>query len=114
MQVMASTKDVELTAESQSYIDYTNQLKPLNLGQPLDAIRAANEEVAAKHRGDYVFNGTKEEVLVSGEQYQVPVTILRPQGTNESPKCIVIYFHGGGWVWSSRTTHMKLCEMISQ
>jgi len=89
---MASTKDVELTAESQSYIDYTNQLKPLNLGQPLDAIRAANEEVAAKHRGDYVFNGTKEE----------------------SPKCIVIYFHGGGWVWSSRTTHMKLCEMISQ
>ena len=82
----------------------------------LRELRANSNRCDAELKGDFVFPGTAEEKMISSVdgdvEYLIPVTILRPQGGVW--KNIMIYFHGGGWTWGSRKSHMKLCEMISQ
>lgn len=112
-------KPVKLEPESQSYLDIAKQAGPLDLSLSLDVIRHLNELTAQRLKGDWLFPGTSEEVIISAEDrgtsYNVPLTILRPSAqSGESCSNVLIYFHGGGWTWGSRATLMKFCEMISE
>ena len=106
----------KLNKESQARLDVVNAAGKLDLSVPLRELRANSNRCDAELKGDFVFPGTAEEKMISSVdgdvEYLIPVTILRPQGGVW--KNIMIYFHGGGWTWGSRKSHMKLCEMISQ
>ena len=110
---------VELEGESKSFVDYVNKVGALDLSLPLEAIRELNELTAERLKGDFIFLGSREEKVVAAKDgdvsYKIPVTILKPPLESDSCwKNIMVYFHGGGWTWSSRNTHMKLCEMIAR
>ncbi len=48
---------------------------------------------------------------VPGPAGDIPVRIYRPEST--SPLPIVVYFHGGGWVLGSLTTHDGICRGLA-
>ena len=102
----------ELSKESQAVL----AVGELDLSLPLDEIRALADRHDPKVRGKFVYPGTSEERNVpsvdNGIQYEVPVTVLRPEG--DGWKNVMVYFHGGGFVRGSRKSHMAICELISQ
>ena len=111
-----SDNSVKLQLESELYV---SQAGLIDLSLPVDTIRQLNEQTHEKFKGDYVFNGSKEEKILpavdNGANYELPVTILRPKLESEASwNNIMVYFHGGGWTWGSRHTHMKFCEMIAR
>lgn len=99
----------KLTEESKSYFAL---LDPLDLeGTLMKDLRQRAEDTAEKFRGDLVYAGTREETNIAEDELSVPVTVLKPNTLCEN---IMVYFHGGGWTWCSRKTHLSTCEMISQ
>ncbi|XP_067950300.1 ethyl acetate hydrolase-like [Watersipora subatra] len=108
----------ELVGESRSYVEHVNNVGALDMSQPIQALRELSERTAQMYKGDFEFVGTAEEKLVpvkvDSASHQVPVTVLRPEReSGDKLNKVLVYFHGGGWVWSSRNTHMKFCEMIA-
>lgn len=111
-------KSIKLEPESRSFVDYVNQLGGVDLTKSVEYLRETSEKSAQRLAGDYVFTGVKIEQNIpaseNGVAYTIPVTILKPRLDKEHWQNVMVYFHGGGWVWSSRATHMKLCEMIAE
>lgn len=109
--------EIKLDSESEPFIEYLKKVGPVDITQPLDTIRLYNEIGAEKLKGKFPFRGTKEEAFISSvdnfTQYDIPVTVLKPP-QHKICKHIVIFFHGGGFTFGSRNTHMKFTEMICQ
>lgn len=109
---------IKLEPESRSFVDYINQLGGIDLSKSVEYLREINEKGALNLKGDYAFTGVKldQDIPASdnGVAYTVPVTILKPRLEKGRWQNIMVYFHGGGWVFCSRATHMRLCEMIAE
>lgn len=107
-----------LSDESAAFMDIFNKVGGVDLTLPLDKIREITEEMNPMLKGDFVYEGTSEEKKIpsvdNGVEYTVPVTILRPKSESGVWTNVMLFFHGGGWVWGSRKSHMRICEMISQ
>lgn len=107
-----------LSEESQAAMDIFNKYKggANFLSRPLSALRQIGDATDPPDAFDY--EGSREEKTVpssdEGVDYSIPVTILKPNSDSEVWYNIMIFFHGGGWVWSSRKSHMRICEIISQ
>ena len=54
---------------------------------------------------------TVAERAVPGPAGAIPARIYRPAGT--VPKPVIVYFHGGGWVLGSLTTHDDICRRLA-
>ena len=114
-----SADEVKLGPESKAFVDQVKKVGPIDLSLPVDSIRQLNEQTSERFKGNYVFNGSKEDQLLpavdNGDSYELPVTILRPKVESEASwNNIMVYFHGGGWTRGSRNTHMKFCEMMAR
>ncbi|XP_067950310.1 uncharacterized protein [Watersipora subatra] len=108
----------ELKGESKQFIAYLNTVGELDMSQPVETLREINEHGAQQLKGDFKFIGSTEERLIPAKNgktsHKVPVTILRPNNNLQTSwNKIFIFFHGGGFIWGSRETHMKFCEMIA-
>ena len=110
----------ELEPESQSYIDLSKESGPIDLTLPVEQIREITGKVCEKLKGDFEFTGTRDDREVSaidanGVSYDIPVTVLKGELESGSEwGNIMVYFHGGGWTWGSRQSHMAFCEMIAR
>lgn len=117
MDLNGRMEDLKLDSESRPFVEYMNRIGPLDTTNSLEVIRQYNEIAAQKLKGKFVFKGITEEKDIpsidNGAEYKVPVTVLKPEGTVQPWKYILIFFHGGGFTFGSRNTHMKFCEMVS-
>ena len=109
----------ELKGESKQFIAYLNTVGELDMSQPVETLREINERGAQQLKGDFKFIGSTEERLIPAKNgktsHKVPITILRPNNNHQASwNKIFIFFHGGGFIWGSRETHMKFCEMIAR
>jgi acetyl esterase len=49
--------------------------------------------------------------VIPGPAAPIPVRVYRPEGA--APKPVVVYFHGGGWVFGSLETHDGTCRRLA-
>lgn len=100
----------DLTEETMSFLSL---MEPLSFeATPLADLRKKADDVAKRFRGDVSYTGTKEDRIITEDKLSVPVTVLKPATTSCSNA--MVYYHGGGWTWGSRRSHMSTCELISQ
>jgi acetyl esterase len=79
---------------------------PVTLAPPLDASRAINDELALllAESGPEMAATTEHWVFARGRR--VLCRMHRPVLAETLP--VIVWFHGGGWVWSSIDTHDRL------
>ena len=53
------------------------------------------------------------EITISGDEYDVPVTVCAPEIEQEKRNCI-IYIHGGGWQYGSREIVQPFCRFLAE
>lgn len=116
---MAAPDYSMLESESKAFMDLANALGPLDLTQTVEQIRGLMEATSQSMAGEFEFQGTKEDITVTytdskNVQQNVPLTVLRSKREDNTWNNILVYYHGGGFVWGSRNTHMRFCEMLSQ
>lgn len=82
------------------------ELPPVTLSGPLDASRAINDRLNLLWvEGGPVMHATSERwVFARGRRIQC--RMHRPVADPTLP--VLVWFHGGGWVWSSIDTHDRL------
>jgi acetyl esterase len=88
-------------------------IEALGLGTVTDAtdpveLRGLMDAAAV---GSAVGVATVEDRTIPGGSEPIPVRIYRPEG--DAPKPLVVYYHGGGWVLGSLTTHDDICRRLA-
>jgi acetyl esterase len=53
-----------------------------------------------------------EELNAIGTGGQIPIRVYTPRG--EGPFPVLIYYHGGGWVFGNLDTHDNVCRFLSE
>ena len=81
-------------------------LPPVSLIPPLDASRVVNDKLAMMHTpgGPEMADSRDSWVFAQGRRIQC--RMHRPVQAETLP--VLIWFHGGGWVWSNIDTHDRL------
>lgn len=105
-----------LDDESRTHIELIEAVGPLDLTLPVHVIRNAIEMASTRFRGEYNFVGAKTDLSIPGADGKdsIPCTVLKPDCQRASWSHVMVYFHGGGWVWGSRNTHIAFCERVCQ
>ena len=98
--------DPEMLASHQAYTDMAARHPPMVLQSPLDGARATNDALALALAGTGPAMHT-EDRWVAARGRRVLCRLYRP---GPGPLPVLIYFHGGGWVWSSIDTHDRLAR----
>ncbi|KAI9320688.1 Alpha/Beta hydrolase protein [Dichotomocladium elegans] len=94
---------------------YIAPLKKLQEGPklgsiPIEQYRSLKDQQAAAFPLPDVLS---EDITVSAKDGRdLHLTILRPLGTEAKVLPVVIYYHGGGWVFGSKQTHGKIIRDI--
>ena len=99
--------DPEMLASHEAYLAAAAKLPPLTLQRPLDPQRAINDALALTLVQDGGPGMDVTDRWVAGHGRRILCRLYRP-GPGTLP--VLIYFHGGGWVWSSLDTHDRLCR----
>ena len=55
-----------------------------------------------------------ENVTIPGPAGSIPARMYDPAPTSSSPRPILAYFHGGGWVQGDLETHHGLCARLAE
>eukprot|EP01037_Dinobryon_pediforme_P001968 gene1968-2004_t len=98
--------DPEMRAAKQRMDAAAAELPPVTLLPPIDASRAINDRLnLAWAEGGPAMHST-EERWVFARGRRVLCRMHRPTEASILP--VLIWFHGGGWVWSSLDTHDRL------
>jgi len=87
--------------ESMGFGEVTDATDPVELRRLMDAAAVVSRvevaSVADRH--------------IPGPCGPIPVRVYRPDG--DEPKPLIAYFHGGGWVLGSLTTHDDICRRLA-
>ena len=100
--------DPEMRAAKQRMDAAASELQPVTLLPPIDASRAINDRLNLiwAEGGPAMHSTTETWVFARGRR--VLCRMHRPNATATLP--VLIWFHGGGWVWSSLDTHDRLAR----
>ncbi len=100
--------DPEMRAHQAAYEAIAAEYPPILLQQPFDPQRAVNDAINTRISpgGPAMAESADRWVLARGRR--VLCRVHRPR-LNE-PLPVLVYFHGGGWVWSSVDTHDRLAR----
>lgn len=98
--------DPEMLASHRAYEAMAATLPPIVLQPPLDSARATNDTLALALAGDGPPMHT-EDRWVPARGRRVLCRLYRP---TSGILPALVYFHGGGWVWSSIDTHDRLAR----
>jgi acetyl esterase len=52
-----------------------------------------------------------EDIAAPGPAGQLPLRVYYPEGGNRLP--VVLYYHGGGWVYGNLDTHEEICRFFA-
>ncbi|MBE9605227.1 alpha/beta hydrolase fold domain-containing protein [Acetobacteraceae bacterium H6797] len=101
------TWDPEMLAFTRRMDQVAKGMPPIVMEKPFDKARALNEalNLPLSQGGPVMAESRDVWVLVRGRRMQCRLHI--PQGA-QGPVPVLIYVHGGGWVWASIDTHDRL------
>ena len=103
--------DPEMRAAKQAMDAAAAQFPPVQLAEPLDQHRAVNEALQlAWARGGPPMEMT-EDLWIFARGRRVLCRLHRPRATGVLP--VLVWFHGGGWVWASVDTHDRLVRELA-
>lgn len=80
-------------------------LPPIVLQRPLDPQRAINDRLALMNAAGGPAMPVRD-AWVQGRGRRILCRVYRP----DEGLPVMVYFHGGGWVWASIDTHDRLCR----
>jgi len=98
--------DPEMAAYQKVMDETAAKLPPVKLEIPLDPHRASNDAISmlSAAGGPKMAESTDRWVFARGRR--VLCRVHRPR--TDKPLPVLVYFHGGGWVWASIDTHDRL------
>lgn len=98
--------DPQMRTARQQMDDAAAELPAISLTPPMDASRAINDRLNLiwAEGGPKMHSSTDRWVFARGRR--VLCRMHRPSAAEKLP--VLIWFHGGGWVWSSVDTHDRL------
>ena len=100
-----------LDPQARAFLDQMEELGLPGIGElPPAEARAAGDAASATVFGPVV-EVPCEDIAVPGPAVAIPVRVYRP---GDDPAPIFVYFHGGGWVLGSLTTHHGVCANIAR
>ena len=104
----ASRMDPEMLQFQREAEAYAKNFPPVRVEIPLDPHRAVNDLLAMRVAtgGPVVTETTDRWVAARGRR--IFCRVYRPR--TDRPLPVLMYFHGGGWVWSSVDTHDRLAR----
>lgn len=88
--------------------EYAKQFPPVRVAIPLDPHRAVNDILALRIAGGGPEMAETTDRWVAARGRRILCRVYRPRTDRALP--ILVYFHGGGWVWSSVDTHDRLAR----
>ena len=89
--------------------DPRNEVRPPPTSIPLSTLRqAADERLALAPRRDI---HTSDDITLQNDGWTVPARLYRPSSADDLP--VILFLHGGGWVWGSLESHDSLCRSLS-
>ncbi len=81
---------------------------PIRLELPLDPHRAVNDALALRIAIDGPTVAEASDRWIAARGRRIFCRLYRPR--TDRPLPVLVYFHGGGWVWSSVDTHDRLAR----
>jgi len=106
-QVLAS--DIQALIKLSEWVgdrSFTEQVTPAEA-------RAATRVASASATGPPLPMGRVEDLELPGPAGPVPARFYLPLGAAPSPRPLLVYFHGGGWVIGDLDTHDGLCRFLA-
>jgi acetyl esterase len=106
--VDTSRLDPEMLAFQREAEAYAKKFPPVRVAIPLDPHREVNDILAMRTAtgGPVMAETTDRWVAARGRR--IFCRVHRPH--TDRPLPVLVYFHGGGWVWSSVDTHDRLAR----
>jgi len=103
--------DPEMRAARQRMDAEAAKLPPVTLTEPLGPSRAINEQLAMLfgHGGPVMAESTDRWLFIRGRRVQCRVH--KPRTDAKLP--VLVWFHGGGWVFQSIDSHDRLCRELA-
>jgi acetyl esterase len=103
-----SRMDPEMLQFQREAEEYAQRFPPVRVTLPLDPHRAVNDILALRTAtGGPVMRETTDR-WVAARGRRIFCRVYRP--LTDRPLPTLVYFHGGGWVWSSVDTHDRLAR----
>ncbi len=103
--------DPEMLNAHAAFLDAASRLPPITFSEPFEPQRAVNDALALQlAQGGPVMES--RDVWVPARGRRVFCRLHKPMPAPGLP--VMIYFHGGGWVWSSVDTHDRLTREYAE
>ena len=102
---------MSLDPQAQQFLDQlvANGMPPLESMSPAEA-RLASESIMSAV-ADVPELASVEDRRIPGPAGDIPIRIYAPEG--RVPQPILVYFHGGGFVIGSLTSHDPICRLLA-
>ena len=100
--------DPEMLAFHKDYLAAAAALPPITLQRPFDPQRAINDTLALRGAEGGPLMAETTDRWVFGHGRRIYCRVHKPLADAVLP--VLVYFHGGGWVWSSVDTHDRLAR----
>jgi acetyl esterase len=88
--------------------EYAKNFPPVQVAAPLDPHRAVNDLLAMRIASGGPVMAETLDRWVAARGRRILCRVHRPR--TDRPLPVMVYFHGGGWVWSSVDTHDRLAR----
>lgn len=95
--------DPEMLAYNEAFVARAAELPPLLLQRPLDPQRLINDALSMEFTDPGPAMAHSSDRWVAARGRRVLCRLHRPSEAPELP--VLVYLHGGGWVWGSVDTH---------
>jgi acetyl esterase len=107
----ASRWDLEMLAFQRETEALAAKHPPVKLEPPFGAQRAVNDMLSMWAAAGGPIPAETTDRWIPAEGRRVFCRVYRPR--IDKPTAVLIYFHGGGWVWSSVDTHDRIARELS-
>lgn len=104
--------DLEMLASHEAYLAEAAKLPAIVLARPFDPQRAINDALSMTMASGGPAMADTRDLWVSGRGRRILCRVHRPSMAPNLP--VLVYFHGGGWVWGSIDTHDKLAREYAE
>ena len=98
--------DPEMLAYQKDFTEAAAKLPPIVFQRPFDPQRLTNDTLAMMNAGGGPAMAETTDRWVFGRGRRILCRVHKPVTDAALP--VLVYFHGGGWVWSSVDTHDRL------
>jgi len=104
--------DPEMRAQHLAMEQAATQMPAIRLELPLQPHRAVNDALATRWATGGPEMADSADRWIPARGRRVLCRVHRPSTDRELP--VLVYFHGGGWVWSSIDTHDRLTRELAE